>query len=284
MPQHCRAGVVQHHAGGMQHPAHHVDGVLGAFKPFLQLLCFPACILDLDILPAVDVDLLDAGSEHILGQEGELRHLRIDGVHQLLAAHALHGDPVILHIFGDVPLDLLPCILPALFHDQRGILTGDILLYLLQDGRKIPGVILRGEEQVMGPECRPSLLEPNRLILLFHIPDSRRLHRSCMDLGIGHAHSRCGDPGSGKKVMGSGVFFLCRSPGHIHFMRVRILSPDSSGHDPARFSFLIYIAAGILRTPYAPAVPLLCHACLLSVPDGCLPHPGSKQLLGSLFS
>ena len=289
MSQHRRTGVIQHHAGGMQHPAHHVDGMLGAFKPLLKLLCLPTCILDLDILPAVDVNLLDAGPEHIPGQKGELRHLRIDGVHQILSAHALHGDPVVLHIFGDIALDLGLGILPAFIHDQRGILAGNILLYLLQNRGEFPGVVLRGEEQVMGPERCSALLELYRLVLLFYIPNSRRLHGSCMCLGIGHAYRCSRDPGSGGKNWRSGVFFLCRSSRHPYSrhpypVHVCVLFPASSRHRLFEFLCPISIAVHGFHGSVILVVLSLCNAGSLSISRRRLPHCRAKQFLRPLFS
>ena len=58
---------------------------------FLQLDGSAVGILNLDVAPGIDVDLLDAVGEDVLGQKPILGHLRIQGVHQFALSHAVPG-------------------------------------------------------------------------------------------------------------------------------------------------------------------------------------------------
>ena len=129
MPQHSRAGIVQNHTGRVEHTADYIDCVLGALKALGQFLRDASEILDFDIPPAVDVDLLNPCPKHVLGEEGKLRHLGINGIHQFLTVHPLYCDPVVLHILGDIALNLILDIPAPLVDDQRRIFTGNILLH-----------------------------------------------------------------------------------------------------------------------------------------------------------
>ena len=90
-----------------KHTPDHIDCVLWTFKALGQFLCDTPGILDFDIPPAVDVDLLNPCPKHVLGEEGKLRHLSINGIHQFLTVHTLYCNPVVLHILGDIALNLI---------------------------------------------------------------------------------------------------------------------------------------------------------------------------------
>ena len=140
----------------MEHAADHIDGVFRAVEVLLQLDRFPVGVQYLNVPPGVHIDLLDAGPEDVLGEQTKLSHLRVEGVHQLGAGIALDRDAPVLHIFGDVPLDLGLGVLIAALGDKSGILAGDILLHILQDGVEVLSLILRGEEEGVRPvtTCR----------------------------------------------------------------------------------------------------------------------------------
>ena len=53
-------GIINHHAAGIQHTAHHVNSVLGRGKLIRYLDAAPAVHNDLDIVVGVDIHLLDA--------------------------------------------------------------------------------------------------------------------------------------------------------------------------------------------------------------------------------
>ena len=109
-----RAGVVQHHAGGVEHTADDGEGVFRRVEVFRELFASTVRILHLDIPPRVDVDLLNAVSIDVAGQKAILRHLRIDGVRQFRLRHACYGDTLILQVLGDIALKLLFCIFATL--------------------------------------------------------------------------------------------------------------------------------------------------------------------------
>ena len=118
---------------------------------FRELFASTVRILHLDIPPRVDVDLLNAVGVDIAGQEAELRHLGIDGVHQLRLRHACYGDTPVLQVLGDIAHELFLGVLAA-FGDECGVGTGDVLLHLLQHGIEVPALCRRGKEQVV---CLP---------------------------------------------------------------------------------------------------------------------------------
>ena len=150
MPRDQRAGVVQHHTGGVEHTADDGKRVFRRVKVFRELFASTVRILHLDIPPRVDVDLLNAVGVDIAGQEAELRHLGIDGVHQLRLCHACYGDTPVLQVLGDVAHELFLGVLAAP-GDECGVGTGDVLLHLLQHGIEVPALCRRGKEQVVRP-------------------------------------------------------------------------------------------------------------------------------------
>ena len=76
MPRDQRAGVVQHHAGGVEHSPDDGEGVFRRIEVFRELFASTVRILHLDIPPRVDVDLLNAvGVEVNLGTLGYLCEL-----------------------------------------------------------------------------------------------------------------------------------------------------------------------------------------------------------------
>ena len=148
-----RAGVVQHHTGGVEHSPDDGKRVFRRIEVFRELFTSTVRILHLDIPPRVDVDLLNAVGVDIAGQEAELRHLGIDGVHQLRLRHACYGDTPVLQVLGDVTHELFLGVLAAP-GDECGVSAGDVLLHLLQHGIEVLSCCFRSKEQVVRPsEC-----------------------------------------------------------------------------------------------------------------------------------
>ena len=102
-----RAGIVQYLAGVLQHTANDIGGVFRRVKMLLQLGGMTVGILDLNVPPGVDVDLLDAVCEDVLGQKSVLCHFRVQGIHQLRGCHAIHGNAILLQIPCHAALYLL---------------------------------------------------------------------------------------------------------------------------------------------------------------------------------
>ena len=155
----------------MEHAADHIDGVFRAVEVFLQLDRFAIGVQHLDIPPGVHIDLLNAASEDILGKQTELRHLRVESVHHLVAGIAFDCDAPVLHIFGDVPFDLCFGVLISTLSDERGILAGNILLHILQNSIEILFLTFRGEEEGVRPmaACRLRIQgTPGGILLHIH--------------------------------------------------------------------------------------------------------------------
>ena len=119
---------------------------------FLQLDGSAVGILDLDVAPGIDVDLLDAVGEDVLGQKPILGHLCIQGVHQFALSHAVHGHVVILQIAGDPALHLLLGLVAAL-RDQGGIGAGEVGLHLAENLREGHPLVLGSEENIARFGC-----------------------------------------------------------------------------------------------------------------------------------
>ena len=151
MAQYGGAGIVQHHTGNMEHPADHIDGMVGAVEVLLQLDHLAAGIQNFNITPGIDIDLLNTGAEDVLGEEAKLGHLGVEGIHQLFPGQIPDGNAPILDIFADVSLDLLLGIRSHTICDEGGIFAGDIFLNILQHRTEIPALILRCEEQGVAP-------------------------------------------------------------------------------------------------------------------------------------
>ena len=109
-----RAGVIQHHAGGVEHTTDDGERMFRRIEMLFQFLISAIRILHFNIPPRVDVDFLNAVGVNIAGQKAELRHLGIDGVHQFRLRHVRNSDAFILQVLGDVALELLFCIFATL--------------------------------------------------------------------------------------------------------------------------------------------------------------------------
>ena len=72
MAQDGGTGIVQHHTADMEHTADHIDGVFRAVEMFLQLDRFAIGVQHLDIPPRVHINLLNAGSEDVLGEPAHI--------------------------------------------------------------------------------------------------------------------------------------------------------------------------------------------------------------------
>ena len=175
MPCDQRTGVVQHHAGGVEHSPDDGKRVFRRIEVFRELFASTVRILHLDIPPRVDVDLLNAVGVDIAGQEAELRHLGIDGVHQLCLRHACYGDTPVLQVLGDVAHELFLGVLAAP-GDECGVGAGDVLLHLLQHGIEVPALCRRGKEQVVRPsECANVGVQGPLRRVVHHYGDDLRL-------------------------------------------------------------------------------------------------------------
>ena len=141
------AGVVQHLAGVLEHTADDIGRMVRGVEVFLQLDGAAVGILDFNVAPGIDVDLLEAVGEDVLGQKPILGHLRIKGIHQLALAHAVHRHAIVLQIAGDPALHLLLGLVAALC-DQGGIGTGEVGLYLTENLREGHPLGLGSEEDI----------------------------------------------------------------------------------------------------------------------------------------
>ena len=165
-------GVVQHHTRHMKHTADHIDGMAGTVEMFIQLDHLPIGVQHLDVPPGVDVDLLNAGPEDILGQKAKFRHFCVEGIHQSICGISFDRNTLVLHILGDIPLDLAFRILVPTIGDQGGVFAGDILLHFLENTVEVPAVALRCKEKCMSTVGHHSIAgqrSAGRVIGILHI-------------------------------------------------------------------------------------------------------------------
>ena len=130
----------------MEHPAQHIDAVFGAVEVFCELFAAPTSVLDFDIPPAVDVDFFNVLAEDVLCQKGVFSHLGEQGIHQLLRCHATHCHTAVLHKLGDIPFDMRLGFGSIAVREQLAVLSGDMLLHLLQNTTEVIDFLLRGKK------------------------------------------------------------------------------------------------------------------------------------------
>ena len=116
-------------------------------KVFIQLDGAAIGILNLDVTPGIDVDLLDAVCKDVLGEEAVLGHFRIQGIDQLALSHAIHSHTVVLQVSGNAALHLLLGLIAAV-GNQSGIGTREVGLHLTEYLCKRHPFVQGSEEEV----------------------------------------------------------------------------------------------------------------------------------------
>ena len=145
----------------MEHTANHIYGVVGGLEFLVQLNVCAVGILNLNIVPGVNVYLLNACPENVFCKEREFRHFCVKLVYKLGLGHSLNGNPVVQQVLSDVPLDLIfhlviagIYIVYAVDH-QRRILARNVGLHLVQHVGEFP-ILFGFEEQILrcGISCK----------------------------------------------------------------------------------------------------------------------------------
>ena len=88
---HTGHGVVNDHAAGIEHTAHHINGVLRGGKLIRDLDAAPAGLDHFDVVVGVDVDFLNAGLVDPLLEEGVPGHILIELFAQFLGSQPFDG-------------------------------------------------------------------------------------------------------------------------------------------------------------------------------------------------
>ena len=109
-------------------------------------------ILDLNVPPGVDIDLLNAVRKDVLGQKSVLCHFRVQSVHQFRGRHAIHGNAVLLQIPCHAALHLLFGT-RVILCDEGGVGFREIALHLTERIRKGDAFLLRGKEEFACTWC-----------------------------------------------------------------------------------------------------------------------------------
>ena len=124
----------------------------------LQLGGMTVRILDLNVPPGVDIDLLNAVREDVLGQKSVLCHFRVQSVHQFRGRHAIHSNAVLLQIPCHAALHLLFGI-RVILCDEGSVGFREIALHLTERLRKGDAFLLRGKEEFACTWCSCSFRE-----------------------------------------------------------------------------------------------------------------------------
>ena len=124
----------------------------------LQLGGMTVRILDLNVPPGVDIDLLNAVRKDVLGQKSVLCHFRVQGVHQLRGRHTIHGNAVLLQIPRHAALHLFLGV-RVILCDEGGVGFREIALHLTERIRKGDAFLLRGKEEFACTWCSCSFRE-----------------------------------------------------------------------------------------------------------------------------
>ena len=88
---HTGHGVVNDHAAGVEHTAHHINGVLRGGKLVRDLDAAPAGLDHFDVVVGVDVDFLNAGLIDPFLEERVTGHILIELFTQFLGGQPLNG-------------------------------------------------------------------------------------------------------------------------------------------------------------------------------------------------
>ena len=88
---HTGHGVVNDHAAGVEHTAHHINGVLRGGKLVRDLDAAPAGLDHFDVVVGVDVDFLNAGLVDPFLEEGVPGHILIELFTQFLGGQPFDG-------------------------------------------------------------------------------------------------------------------------------------------------------------------------------------------------
>ena len=127
-------GVINDHAAGVEHPADHIDGVLGRTEFIRDLDATPTGFDHFNVVVGVDVDLLNTGLIDPFLQKGVAGHVFIELGTQFFCREPVKGilslDNVVFHQFFEQTCGTL-CIAFPSFGNGGGMFFGKIPLYIL---------------------------------------------------------------------------------------------------------------------------------------------------------
>ena len=127
-------GVINDHAAGVEHPADHIDDVLGRTEFIRDLDATPTGFDHFNVVVGVDVDLLNTGLIDPFLQKGVAGHVFIELGTQFFCREPVKGilslDNVVFHQFFEQTCGTL-CIAFPSFGNGGGMVFGKIPLYIL---------------------------------------------------------------------------------------------------------------------------------------------------------
>ena len=88
---------------------------------------------------------ITASADALQGEDVQLALLN-RGIHQLLRCHATHCHTAVLHKLGDIPFDMRLGFGSIAVREQLAVLSGDMLLHLLQNTTEVIDFLLRGKK------------------------------------------------------------------------------------------------------------------------------------------
>ena len=120
-----RRGAVNDHSAVMQQPFDDVNGVLGAAKMLGELFRSAVRIGQRDVIPGVDIDLVNVGRTEKRCEDRILHHFGIQTVDELLISKARNKKPAVKDILFDIGFELVVLLLVG---ERRRVIPCDMLL------------------------------------------------------------------------------------------------------------------------------------------------------------
>ena len=125
-----RRGVVNDHPTMMQQPFDDVDRVRRTSEVFLQLDHSSVRVGQRNVIPCVDIDLVEISRAEERSEDGVFHHLRIQAVDELVFGETVNDEAAVKDIFLNIGLELVVLLLVG---KGCGVILGDILLCLSEE-------------------------------------------------------------------------------------------------------------------------------------------------------
>ena len=151
-------GVVDDHATMVQQSLDDVDGVRRTAEVFLQLDHSTVRVGQRNVIPCVDVDLVEVSRTEERSEDGVFHHLRIQAVDELFLCEAVDEEATVKDIFLNIRLELVVLLLVG---ECRCVVFCDILLCFSKEVIKFnpyhtPPPYLRCPASLLQISCRSS--------------------------------------------------------------------------------------------------------------------------------
>ena len=153
-----RCGVINDHSAMMQQPFYDVDCVGRTAEVFFELDHSAVRVGQRNVIPCIDVYLIEVSRTEERSEDGVFHHLRIQAVDELVFGEAVNDEATVKDIFLNIGLELVVLLLVG---KGCGVILGDILLCLSKEVIKFnpyhtPPPYLRCPASLLQISCRSS--------------------------------------------------------------------------------------------------------------------------------